>query len=202
MDTTVTRLYAVTDTSFDNSGAIADVFYRKERLTSVQPDNVGRPVRRLETFRSARADSGFLPDRVWTQYRDSGWGERTEENVRTLVLKFPAFDYNLAWSDSRNITYAWDINAYNDKGRIDRMYTNLDTTVTIGGKTYEHCVKVENRPNPGPIIFYKAYEIYAPNIGLIVQYEWKMVYDRPGDIPISFNPSESFIHYQYLIDLE
>lgn len=199
MDTTVTRLYAVTDSTYDNSGAIADVFYRKERLTTIQPDIAGRPLRRLETFRSARPDSGFLTDRVWTQYKDSAWGERTQENVRTLVLKFPAFDCNLSWTDPRNI-YTWDVNTYNDKGRTNRMYTNLDTTVTIGDKTYEHCVVVANQPNPGPITYYRAYEIYAPNIGLLVQYERKMVFDRPA--PARFNPAESFIHYQYLIGLE
>lgn len=201
MDTTITRVYAVTDSSYDNTGASADVFFRKERLTRIQPDLQGRPARRLETWRSPYRDSNFVADRVWLQYTDSTWGERTQENVRQLVLKFPAFDYNYAWGDSRN-TYAWDVNTYNDEGRIDRMYTNLDTTVTLAGTTYEHCVVVQNRPNPGPITEYKAYEIYAPGIGLIVQYERKMVYDKPGLRPASFNPSSSFIHYQYLVGLE
>jgi len=202
MDSGKVRIYQVIDSSFDNNGGKADVFFRRERNAELQPDLLGRNVRRLEVYRSKFADSAYSVDRIWTQYKDDQWGERTQENVRVLPLKFPVFDYNISWSDQSQAAtlYKWNYNMFNQADQLDRMYTAIDSTVTVNGTTYEHCAVVENRPNPGPITEYKSYEIYAPNIGLILQYERRMVYDKPGgNKQQRFNPSESYIHYQYLL---
>lgn len=189
------RVTLVSDTTFDTSGPVTSKYFKKEETKNVEEDLLGREVNLLHVFRSD-FDLGnnyeFELDRVWYQYEDPDrtgdyYAERIEENKRILVLKFPAYP-----------DVVWNGNLYNNSGVQEFRYENVDTVVTVQGVTYENCVMVIQKDEQASFINQKfAYEIYAPNVGLIKKYDRTMVFDGPMG---EFNASASRIFVEEIIE--
>lgn len=196
------RITLVQDTSYTSAGKndpVVDWYYKKETIQETETDLLGRELKKVlaETSPYERGtDFLFEAFRVLSIYKpqDPGpdyFAERTEENDRVLLLKFPV-----------HTTVAWNGNLYNDLGQDNNTntfyYEEVDTTVTVLGKTYENCVMVVHEKTDGVIRKAFSYEIYAPNIGLIKKYINIEVNDRAGTDP--FNSEESMIYLEEIID--
>ena len=156
---------------------------KEKAMEPREEDLLGRKITLLQVEQSAFSqglDYDFIPTRVWSQYKPtepegSYFAERTEENQRILVLKFPVFT-NISWNG----------NQFNTLGEKEFYYSNIDTTVTVQGNTFENCVVVIQENVDGLIRKSLVYEIYAPGVGLIKKYINTIVKDGPPNSP--FNP--------------
>lgn len=189
------RISLVIDTTYNSAGPVVDTYYKKSELEGTEVDLTGRTVRKLQTYRSdisLGSNYNFIPYRLYTQYIDSAgpgtrYAELIEENNRFLVLKFPV---------SPGIS--WNGNLYNILGTQEYTYSEVDSTVTVQGKTYENCVVVIQKDNQDGLIRKEfAYEIYAPNIGLIKKFDQTLVFDGANG---EFNPSESYIFQEEMLE--
>jgi hypothetical protein len=168
------RIYYVVDTVYATTSQQLfeeRTYFKKEETSGTEDDLLGREVSKL--FISLSPDT--LPadvyrwtySELWTQYAGQGYAERIEGNVRYLVLRLPPYEYS-----------SWNGNLYNNGDVQTYQYMNLDTTVTVQGYTYEHCVYVLQVPYRRPVavrggtyfLEEHAYEIYAPKIGKIVRH--------------------------------
>ena len=173
------RFYHVIDTSYASAqGMDARTYYKREMTDGTELDLENRETSKLWIHTSV--DTLGTPEApvyewryadLWTQYYGEQYAERIEGNTRYLVLKLPPYPNS-----------TWNGNLFNNNDDQTYEYVNLDTTVTLQGKTYEHCVYILQVPfrmpvtvNPGdpPPPFFlieHAYEIYAPGIGKIKRY--------------------------------
>lgn len=187
------RIYEVKDTAFLAAGAEETKSLRKEYTYGSEIDLVGRTISRLEIHTSA--DSLFSQDstytftfsELWTQYQDEKYVERTEGNIRYLILKRP-IDLNLMW----------DANIYNNLGEEEYEYTNLDSTVVLKNHIFQNCVVILQRYRKTLISDIFTYEVYAKGIGKIIRYDRYIKYNIRGST-VTIDAS-SYVHEEYLVD--
>lgn len=201
------RIYHVIDTAYA-SATLEEVrtYYRREMTDGTETDLLDREVSKLwlhtstDTIGTPAApiyDWRFYE--LWTQYLGESYAERIEANTRKLVLRWPPYEGS-----------TWNGNLYNNAEDQTYEYINIDTTVIVQGKTYEHCVYVlqvpfrmpviKNPSGPPPPFFLieHAYEIYAPNIGKIVGY-YKYYEEQVINSQVQIDP-ESRIYLEELVD--
>jgi hypothetical protein len=200
------RIYHVIDTSYASAQLIdARTYYKRETNNGTETDLLDREVTKIWVDVSTDTlDTNSTPvyrwdfDVLWTQYLDVNYAERIEGNTRYLVLKWPPYP-----------EASWNGNLYNNLDDQTYRYVNIDTTVVVRGKTYEHCVFVLQVPFRMPVIkvpgqqppFFLieyAYEIYAPTIGKIVRYD--KYYEEQvtnGSVDIKQN---SHVFYEELVE--
>lgn len=179
------RIYRVIDTAFEATGPVRDEYYRKEENGEINPslDILARNVNALYVYRSEILPNNqydFQINRVWAMFNEpdeDSFVELIKENRRYLILRNPVIvDSTYAWNSTQFITGNTE-----DKEKFN--YFNVDTTVTVNGKVYEHCVMVlENNKDIVSSDLFKyrsAYSIYAPNIGRIYHYYKQIVYTDP-----------------------
>lgn len=194
------RILQVWDTTYNTAGITqpeVDIYYKKEELGAEDVDLLSRPIRLIEVYRSD-LDLGtnyeFEIDRVWFQYLEEQEGtdyfaERIEENDRILILKFPV-----------HTGVSWNGNLFNDRdlGTGIFEYGDTDTTVMIQGVAYENCVMVIHSADTNNLINNRfAYEIYAPEIGLVKKYDKTIVNDGPNG---EFNPGKSRVYIEEIVE--
>ncbi|MCS7075024.1 MAG: hypothetical protein NZ108_11200, partial [Bacteroidia bacterium] len=184
------RIYAVKDSNYITTGAVSRFYYQKELTNGTELDLMNRTVSKLEIQRSDSL-SNFQFFQVWTQYKNREAAERIEGNTKYVVLRFPVF---------RGKT--WDGNQYNNFGVMNYQYLSIDTTVTVGGKTYSNCVWVLRRQSDPDSRQYNflSYEIYAPGIGKIKQYDRYIEYIIREGRPPQIDSDKSFHHEEELLE--
>lgn len=191
------RITAVIDTTFEAAGPVEDRYYKQETIANEEQDLTGRTLRRLLVDRSEWANGSeydWQRDRVWALHKpDSTTGdyfvERIEENRKILILKFPVYE-----------GVSWNGNLFNQEDFQEFRYFRTDTTVTVAAGTFENCVMVVQKADTTSFIRDAfAYEIYAPEVGLIKKYDKTMVFDGPNT---EFNPSASRIYLEELIQYD
>jgi hypothetical protein len=173
------RIYHVVDTSYASATLEeARTYYLRELTDGTETDLLDRDVSKLWLHTST--DTLGTPAapvyawrfyQLWTQYLGESFAERIEGNTRKLVLRWPPYKGS-----------TWNGNLFNELETQTYQFMNIDTTVVVQGKTYEHCVYVLQVPfrmpvvkipgnSPPPFFLIEhAYEIYAPKIGKIVGY--------------------------------
>lgn len=191
-------IYHVIDSAF-TIPAERDEYYRKEEIGGkVIIDN--REVNRMITYRSEFINGlnfQFEVDRVWSLYKDTTqYAETIKENVRELVLKYPVY---------ADTTYTWDPYLYAetmDKHNLRYHYLNIDTTVTVGNETFEHCVVVMESTREDTLTntlkYRKAYTVYAPHIGKIRRFYRQL--DFTGSNPTIPQTETSAIHIEEIVE--
>lgn len=194
----VQRISYVEDTTFNSAGIdqpVVDLYFKWEQLAGEETDLTGRNLRLVDVHRSVvRFDSSYAweYDRRWAQYfepQPSGnyYAERIEQNRRTRVLKFPVFP-----------GVSWNGNLFNEQATEEFFYQNVDTTVVVRGRGFDNCVVVvQAADTTGFITDRFAYEIYAPEIGLIKKYDRTLVFDGPNG---EFNPDRSYIYREEIVE--
>lgn len=201
------RIYHVIDTIYASATLMeARHYYKREKTDGTETDLLGRDVSKLWLYTSTDTldtldlriyDWQF--DELWTQYLSEQYAERIEGNTRKMVLKWPPYP-----------DATWNGNLYNNLETQTYRYVNIDTTVVVAGKTYEHCVfvlqvpfrmpveKIPGNPPPPFFLVEHAYEIYAPKIGKIVGY-YKYYEEQviSGSVQID---EESRVYYEELVE--
>jgi hypothetical protein len=197
------RIYHVIDTSYASATLEeAKSYYRRETTDGTETDLLDREVSKLWLHVSPDSlGTAYNWDffELWTQYLGDEFAERIEGNTRKLILRWPPY---------KDAT--WNGNLYNANEDQTYRYVNIDTTIIVGGKTYEHCVfvlqvpfrmpveKIPGNPPPPFFLIEHAYEIYAPKIGKIVGY-YKYYEEQvlSGNVHID---EDSYIYYEELVD--
>lgn len=191
-------IYHVMDSAFTVPVAQRDEYYRKEMIGGkVVIDN--RVVTKMEAYRSELSNGlnfQFEMDRVWSLFKDTTrYAETVKENIRELVIKYPMYV---------DTSYTWDPYLYTetvDKHNLRYRYLNIDTTVTVGNETFEHCVVVMESTRDDTTAFTlkyrKAYTVYAPHIGKIKRYYRQI--DRTGSNPNVPRTETSAVHIEEIV---
>ncbi len=181
------RVYSVIDTNYNNSTTgifTASQYFRKEEINGSETDLMGRTIQKLYIYQSPDSIDTlgnriwlFDFSELWTLYRGEQYAERIEGNTRILALKFPVFE-----------DLTWNSNLFNNDPEKIFSYGNTDTTLTLNGTEYPHCVFVLETPNrksgtKGGVIYIEehAWEIYAPGIGKVARYF--KYYHEEGGVP-------------------
>lgn len=188
------RISYVRDTTFTTAGrnrGVADVYFKREKLGNLEDDLLGRPIRVVEVARSDSAlypNYNFVVNRIYSHYlpanpEGSYYAERIEENRRVLVIKYPVFP-----------DVVWNGNQFNNLGPEQFRIHKIDTTVEVRGRTYPNCVMVIQQEETENFISDEfAYEIYAPQVGLIKKYNRTLVFDGANG---EFNPDRSRVYIE------
>lgn len=192
-NTGLTRVYDVRDTTYDLQGAIVKTYKKKEVVGEFTKDAIGRDEQMLEvSLTDTSKNDVFKFFERWRQYKDKLYAERTEGNTRYVVLQTPPY-----------MGARWDGNRFNDKGKTEYRYLSTDTTVTLNGKTYEHCLAVLQRQIEGSILFdVLTYEIYAPGIGKIARYDRYKEYNFISGSNIRTLQTTSYVYEETLVKTE
>jgi hypothetical protein len=171
-----TRTYQVTDTVYQSTNQYdAGNYYLKEETGGIETDLLGREVNVLDLSTSqSYPEANWNHLMRWRTISDDGYAERIEGNTRILAMQLPPYQ-----------GFSWNGNRFNQLASETYRYLNIDTSIVVLGKTYEHCVYVEQIPYSevgvkGEAFFQikHAYEIYAPSIGKIEGYS--KFYEQQG----------------------
>jgi hypothetical protein len=99
--------------------------------------------------------------------------QAVENDIRFIKLIFPP-QLNAKWNG--NLYVGTDPGDPNDPYAIyqgwNYFYENCDTTISIGGQTYNNCIIVSEVNNISLLNKTVRTEMYAPNVGMIYQ-EWE-----------------------------
>ena len=61
----------------------------------------------------------------------------------------------------------WDINAFNNSGKVEGFYSEIDEMKSINNLTFENTLTVEEEDFKTLIETKRKFEVYAKNVGLI-----------------------------------
>lgn len=182
----LSRVYHVVDTAYKSSVVDVEVdrYFKRELHEGTEVDLLEREVRRVRIDRTPDdltpgPPYDFSYDDLWTQYMGDDYAERSEGNTRYLVLRMPPLQGT-----------TWNGNLFNGEDVQQYEYTQIDTTVTVEGVTYENCVMITQVPfrklgNENSFVEIEefSFEIYAPDVGKIQRYHkyLEIQRDNPGD---------------------
>lgn len=168
------------DTVFGNTyyDLVIKRYYKKELSRQIETDLLDRPATVLDIYLAPWQDGGAIPadtsfvfEERWTQYRDEQYAERIEGNIKFRVLRFPLAP-----------GIKWNGNAYNEQGDETFYYTNADTAMQVADTLLPGCVIVRQRLR-GPILSEDVltWEAYAPGVGKIERHDRYMIFDLESD---------------------
>lgn len=151
-------------------------FQLKEKIQSIYNDNQNRSTVRLERYKknySKTISYSAMPwslKNVWSENLTTSSGEKVEENIRYIKLKFPVKE-----------SQEWNGNAQNTLGEKNYKYEFFDLPRTIGGIHFDSVLQVTQYDDKfSNLVEHKYYvEKYARNYGLV----YKQVIDvqsQPG----------------------
>lgn len=185
------RMYYVLDSTFDVSGPLVEEYIKRERVIGTSTDLEGRTVYQIQVDRRNLDESSFRLSHRWSLWIPPApevgtFIEQHEQNIRYVRMAYPV-----------NRVNQWDGNKYNTLDTRIFSYLSIDTTVTVGTKTYEGCIFVQEGSNQNSAIQQvEAYSIYQPGRGHILRYDRVMVFDGPNR---EFNPDRSRIYREELL---
>ncbi len=154
-------IYDVMEITHDDATNIHDtITYKlKEKIESSFIDDQGRPSLRLEQSKLDTATGNWNITDIWTSTRVTSRYEKFEEDERFIRLAFPV---------KQDAT--WDGNAYNQIGKWDYKYTDVDVPRVYNGLNFSQTARVLQMDEFNFVQKQLAYEVYAKNVGLVYKY--------------------------------
>lgn len=149
------------DNPSDDAPGVHDTshYFIKEQIESAFQDAAGETSYRLERYkRQSETDPWNLVD-VWFVKRTAMNAQKVEENLRYVKMGFPISSGS-----------TWNGNALNAEEAWTYRYDSLYHDRTYGTTLYPATVKVLQRDNKNFVEDQLAYEIYAPEVGLVKRY--------------------------------
>lgn len=149
------------DNPTEDSPGVHDTtsYFIKELIESEFQDASGETSMRLERFKRNSEDEPWNLADVWFISRNNLNGQKVEENVRYVKMGFPI-----------SASSSWDGNALNIRDSWTYRYDSLYVDRIYHEVNYPRTVKVLQRDNKNFVEDQLAYEIYAPEVGLIYRY--------------------------------
>lgn len=185
------RMYYILDSTFDVSGPLVEEYIKRERVVGTTTDLEGRTVYQIQVDRRDLDETSFRLSHRWNLWIPPApevgtFIEQQEQNIRYIRMGYPV-----------NRVNQWDGNKYNTLDTRIFSYLSIDTMITIGTKTYDNCIFVQEGSNQNSAIQQaEAYSIYQPGRGHILRYDRIMVFDGPNR---EFNPDRSRIYREELL---
>jgi hypothetical protein len=134
-------------------------YFIKELIESDFTDGAGETAQRLERFKRFSQDDPWDLVDVWFIKRTSLNAQKIEENVRYIKMGFPIENSS-----------TWDGNALNNNESRTYQFDSLYVVRTFGELTFPETVKVLQLDNFNFVEDQLAFEIYAPEVGLVRRY--------------------------------
>jgi hypothetical protein len=119
-------------------------------------DNVGRIAREFHRFQRKNSSLPWEETDIWTSIIVDGRAELVEENQRKVKLVFKP-----------TLEKVWNINAFNNLGKVEAFYSSIDESKTINNLTFEKTLTVEEEDFTTLIETRRKYEVYAKDVGMI-----------------------------------
>jgi hypothetical protein len=119
-------------------------------------DNVGRVAREFHRFQRKNSSLPWEETDIWTAIIVDGRAELVEENQRKVKLVFKP-----------TLEKVWNINAFNNLGKVEAFYSSIDESKTINNLTFEKTLTVEEEDFTTLIETRRKYEVYAKDVGMI-----------------------------------
>jgi hypothetical protein len=191
------RTYAVFSKSYNPADSVQKFFYKRE-LHEQQELDLNNRLRRVVRIEETPYDSlGFQAynpstlkyKQLWQFWSTADHSLRTEGNITYAILGYPIL-----------INRKWNGNQYNSFGTAQYQYRNIDTTVTLNGRTYAKCLFVVHRQNKSLVSDVYTYELYAPNIGKIARFDRFLTYEIRGNVGQRDITSESYEYLETLLE--
>lgn len=155
-------IYNVTEINHDVSLAIKHdtlIYQLKTVIGDTVIDNQGRVARKYLRYKRTNASLPWELKDVWTTIIIDNRAELVEENQRIIKLVFPATSYK-----------KWDINSFNNSGKLEAYYDDLHQKKTIGTNTFDSTLVVEQQNFFSLVDDRRKYEVYAKGIGLVKKF--------------------------------
>lgn len=152
-------------------------YYIKEVLDSEFLDAQEEQSIRITRFKKDSLHQEWSLVDVWFSRRNVRNAEKVEENRRFIKLGFPISKFA-----------RWDGNALNDLDEWEYVYDSLGLDRTYGELSFFNTITVFQRNYLTEVNDEFAYEVYAPEVGLIYR-KHKELYTRPSylNYPIAEN---------------
>jgi hypothetical protein len=160
-------IYRVDSITFNNNTTPTTrdtaVFYVRERVESIYPDNANRPTARIERSRRNDTIGNWSIIDIWFANRTQTTGEKSEENLRFVKLLFPPRE-GQTWKGNQYIQVTESIKWLNN---WDYVAQTLDVPATTGGISFDSTLTVLQRDDENLIEKSFSSETYAKNVGLV-----------------------------------
>lgn len=119
-------------------------------------DNLGRVANKFYRFSRKNSSLPWEETDIWTAIIVDDRAELVEENQRKVKLVFMP-----------TLEKVWDINAFNNSGKVEGFYSEIDEMKSINNLTFENTLTVEEEDFKTLIETKRKFEVYAKNVGLI-----------------------------------
>jgi hypothetical protein len=163
-DTTKGRFieYQVQEINHDENALIQHDtlnYFLRIQIEDTIVDNLGRISNKYVRYKRFNTNESWAISDVWTTLIYDNNAELTEENQRTIKLKFPVNSFT-----------KWNANAYNFNEPMNCFYKDIHTQKVINGVVFDSTITVDQGSERNLIRFYRKNEIYAKHIGMIQKY--------------------------------
>ncbi|MFW6020272.1 MAG: hypothetical protein ACOCPM_06795 [Bacteroidales bacterium] len=157
----------------------------KEVIKSDFQDEENRTVYRVERYTKQHDTLSWGINKVYTLMKDSGRVIKTIDNQSIIKLVFP-FD----------IGTVWDANIYNTNDSDEYEITEVDGSQDVNGNVYDKAITVEQENQQTLISNDQAYEVYAPEVGMIYRQDVSQDLDiSTGEIESGYKCTYKLLEY-------
>lgn len=134
-------------------------YYVREIIDSEVIDALKEPALRIERYKKDSLNHDWDLIDIWSSKRTSNNAQRVEEDKRYIRMVFPITG-----------TAQWDGNALNTEDSWSHQYSEIGSQANYGDLSFQNTVTVLQREFQSLIDDQYAFEVYAPEIGLIEKY--------------------------------
>ncbi len=152
--------YAVDSIAYDSEGEHDTTsYYVREVIESEVLDALDETAYRIERYKKDSLNQNWELVDIWSSKRTSINAQRVEEDKRYIRLVFPITS-----------TAEWDGNALNSQDDWMHSYMDIGVAKPYDSLSFTNTITVLQREFISLINDEYAYEVYAPNVGLIEKY--------------------------------
>lgn len=152
--------YAVDSIAYDSEGDHdTSSYFVKEVIDSEILDALDETAYRIERYKKDSLEQEWELADIWSSKRTANNAQRVEEDKRYIRLVFPVTN-----------SAQWDGNALNTEKEWTHQYTSIGGNETYDDLSFSNTVTVVQRDFQTLIEDEYAYEVYAPNVGLLEKY--------------------------------
>jgi len=151
------QIYSVDSIVWNDYNTTIDTFsYKVKMLISTKyTDNAGNESYKWKKFVKIDSKPWQFSDN-YSLSKTNTYYQTNIENIRYVDLIFPV-----------TAGSTWDYNAMNIQNEFSSIYTDIDFSKDVLGKTYDNCVKANFQEEVNLIQEFVHYAIYSRGVGLI-----------------------------------
>jgi hypothetical protein len=187
-------IYKVDSVMFREGNSDTSVFYVKELIESIYPDNIGRPTARIERFRSNDSLGNWFITDVWFATRTQITAEKIEENLKFVKILFPPKE-GQTWKGNKYIEVTNNIEWMED---WEYELQTLNVPKTIGNISFDSTLTVLQYDDENLIEKSLSTETYAEGVGLAYK---ELLHLTKEDVTAPWTqPKEGFVLKMTIVD--